>query len=56
MRSTAPGTKLGSMRGRPMPSMREPQSQVTSGSPVVQPSKKQEFSGSATQMRVSYCM
>ena len=56
MRSTAPGTKLGSMRGRPMPSIREPQSQVTSGSPVVQPSKKQEFSGSATQMRVSYCM
>ncbi|MGX1372067.1 hypothetical protein RKD19_007426 [Streptomyces canus] len=56
MRSIAPGTKLGSMRGRPMPSMREPQSHVTSGSPVLQPSKKQEFSGSATQMRVSCCM
>ncbi|CAM5614746.1 hypothetical protein SGRIM128S_06705 [Streptomyces griseomycini] len=56
MRSIAPGTKLGSMRGRPMPSIREPRSQATSGSPVVQPSKKHEFSGSATQMRVSYCM
>ncbi|CAM5451440.1 hypothetical protein SBADM41S_06345 [Streptomyces badius] len=53
IRSMAPGTKLGSMRGRPMPSMREPRSLVACGSWWVQPSKKQEFSGSGTQMRVS---
>lgn len=56
IRSMAPGRKLGSMRGRPMPSIREPLSQCTAGSPSRQPSKKQEFSGSATQTRVSYCM
>ncbi len=44
------------MRGRPMPSMREALSLVAVGSRWRQPSKKQEFSGSATQTRVSYCM
>ncbi len=56
IRSIAPGTKLGSIRGRPMPSMREAVAQSVFASPVSQPSKKQEFSGSGTQTRVSYCM
>lgn len=56
MRSIAPGTKLGSTLGRPMPSIREPRSQHTASSPLTQPSKNTEFSGSATHTRVSYCM
>jgi hypothetical protein len=43
----------GSTRGRPMPSMREPLLVVTVTSPVVQPGKNAEFSGSTTHSWVS---
>ena len=55
IRSMVVGRKLGSIRGRPIPSISEGRSQDTCGSPVRHPSKKQEFSGSATHTRVSYC-
>ena len=51
MRSITDGTKDGSTRGRPMPSIREPVP-VLVGSPSRQAAKNAEPSGSATQSRV----
>ncbi len=52
-RSTTVGTKLGSTRGRPMPSIREPLA-VTVGSPSRQPRANAEFSGSTRHSWVAW--
>ena len=50
--STTSGMKLGSTRGRPIPSIREPGA-VTDESPEVQDCQNAEPSGSTTHTRVS---
>ena len=52
--STTPGTKLGSMRGRPMPSIRDEIPVAWWASPDAQPGANEEFSGSTTASRVSW--
>ncbi len=52
MQSTTFGRNDGSTRGRPIPSIREPEP-VAEGSFSLQPWKNAEFSGSTTQSRVS---
>ncbi len=52
IRSTTPGTKLGSTRGRPMPSIRDDTPVVWSAAPVAHPVRNAEFSGSTTASRV----
>ncbi len=52
IRSTSSGRKLGSTRGRPIPSIRDPAA-VTVRSPVLQAGKNAEPSGSTTQSRVA---
>ena len=54
IRSITGPTKLGSTRGRPMPSIREPTPVVTVSSPAGRPAKNAEFSGSATHSRVAW--
>ena len=54
MVSITPGTKEGSTRGLPMPSMREGRSQWQPRLRVEKPSKKAERSTSATESRVAW--
>ena len=53
IRSTTPGRKLGSTRGRPIPSMRDARPVETPVSPSRQPGKNAEFSGSTTARQLS---
>ncbi len=53
IRSITWPTKLGSIRGRPIPSIREPLPVVQLASSWAQPSKNAEFSGSTTSTWVS---